>query len=324
MLKKLLASIALCLLFVLLVAPTARAAQPNAQPNDRAIVVSPFLQETKILPTDVTKDVSVKLTNNTKLKQSFKISVLDFGSLKETGGVVFAGDGANTLTKKYGLANWIKLATDELTLAPGQSTKLQATIENEPSLGPGGHYAAVIMTVDSPSVKGQDKVSVKQKISSLIFASKTGGEVYDLRLDSVKHDGNWRQLPKITTLQFRNTGNTHVVPRGVVKLIAPSGSVASQGIINEASAYVLPETSRQLPVQMLSIGSYGWQPGTYHLQVDYRYDGYTRFASKSATLRYFNIPGLVAIAFGIILFAYVEYKLLWQNRRKKNKTPNPK
>jgi hypothetical protein len=166
------------------------------------------------------------------------------------------------------------------------------------------------MTVDNSAGKGNQTVSVKQRISALIFATKVGGEIYDLRLTKIQHDSTWRQLPKNITLDFKNTGNVHVVPRGTVRLISPSGHVVSHGVINEASAYVLPETSRQLIVQTESVSNHGWEPGTYKLQVDYRYDGYDQFASKTLNLRYYNFIGIAFICVVGFVLTLAGFKLL--------------
>jgi hypothetical protein len=290
--------------------PTTRTgASAKMDSPDQSIIISPFLSETKILAADPSKDVSVNLVNNTGRTQSFVITALDFGSLSESGGVVFAGNTNDKLIHKYGLATWLRLPKDHITLSSGQSTSVQATIVNEPTLGPGGHYAALIMTVVNAASAGTETVSVKQKISALIFATKVGGEVYDLRLTKIQQDGSWRQLPKIITLDFKNTGNVHVVPRGIVRLISPSGNVVSRGIINEASAYVLPETSRQLVIQTESVSNHGWEPGTYKLQVDYRYDGYDKFASKTIDLRYYNFIGIAFLCLVVFVLVVAGLKL---------------
>jgi hypothetical protein len=104
----------------------------------------------------------------------------------------------------------------------------------------------------------------------------------------------------------------HLVPRGTLRLLDPSGHVVSTGVINEASAYVLPETSRQVAVQPQGKGTTGWLPGKYTVVVDYRYDGRTAFAHKTYTFTYFNPIGIVAALVGLLLFAYLG---IWQLRR---------
>lgn len=308
---------------LLFLAPPVEAAQstaPAIAAPDQSVVVSPFLNEVQIAATDTSKDVSINLTNNTAAAQTYTIAVVDFGSLNESGGIAFAGNTDDKLVRKYGLANWLRLPRDRVSLKAGESTKIQATVVNETSLGPGGHYAALVVSIDNADAVGQQTVSVQQKISALLFATKVGGEVYDLKLTNIQKDGDWRQLPKIITLDFKNTGNVHVVPRGVVQLIAPGGKTISKGVINEASAYVLPETTRQFVVQTEPVSNQGWRPGTYTLRVDYRYDGYDTFASKLIAFRYNNLSGFGFIIVLLILTIYTGYRL--RQRRARTAAPS--
>ncbi len=184
--------------------------------------------------------------------------------------------------------------------------QLDATIANEASLGPGGHYAAILMSLDNHSGQANGgSVTIQQKVSALIFATKVGGEVYDMKLTGLQHDGDWRALPGVITLTFQNNGNVHIVPRGTVKLLTSSGQIVSQGVINQASSYVLPETSRQLAIQMSSVGHHGWRPGNYTLQVDYRYDGHEAFAHKSIIIRYDNLRGIGLLVAGLLTMSVV-------------------
>jgi hypothetical protein len=285
----------------------------NAATQSKTITISPFLTEVQVGPGETSKDITISLTNTTDKSQIFAISAVDFGNLNETGGLAFAGTNTKAFTQKYGLAQWLRLPVDHLTLPAGQTTKLQATIANDETLGPGGHYAAIIMSVDSRTGGNSDSVNVQQKISALVFATKLGGEVYDMRLSKIEDDGNWLRLPELFTITFKNTGNVHLVPRGTLKLIAPNGKTVSQGVVNEGSAYVLPETTRQIVVQTAGISRNGWLPGKYTVEVDYRYDGRVQFATKSYRFTYLNIAGIVGFALVAGVIVFFAFKLrIWR------------
>lgn len=301
---------------ILLVALIMAAAPPRAwAANPRPLVtVAPFLQQVQIAPTDGLKNFNVAFTNDSKTALSFHLSAVDFGSLDETGGLAFAGSNESALTKKYGLVSWLRLAVNDLDLAPGQTAQVTATIINDVSLQPGGHYAAIIASVKSQDAVTRNQISIKQELSSLILATKTGGDKYDLHLDSLHYGSSWWRLPQAVTLRFYNPGNVHVVPRGLVKLVAPDGRVVSQGVINDASSFVLPETYRQIPVALQSVGHSGWRPGLYHIEVDYRYDGIGHYASKSFAVRFLNLSSLVIIVIVITSTALLAIKVRRQKR----------
>ncbi|HZL08244.1 MAG TPA: hypothetical protein VFC50_03560 [Candidatus Dormibacteraeota bacterium] len=316
MIKKILLGTLLIVLIML------TGALPTHAAGSRPLVtIAPFLQQVQVSPADSVKNFNVYLTNSSTATLSFHLSVADFGSLDETGGLVFAGNNASSLTKKYGLSSWLRLGVNDLSLAPGKTATVTATIINDVSLQPGGHYAAIIASVKNQNPAAKNQIDIKQELSALILATKTGGDKYDLHLNNLQYDSSWWSLPGEVSLRFYNPGNVHVVPRGLVKLIAPNGQVVSQGVINDASTFVLPQTYRQIQVDLKSVGHSGWRPGLYHLRVDYRYDGLDRYASKTFTARFLNLSSLLLIVAVIAVIIWLTVKI---RHLKKPKPPTDK
>ncbi len=290
MIKRLLSLLALLVLFIMpLLGVRAHAA---TKPD---VTISPFLREVRFSADDAIKDFEVSLTNNSHITQNFKLSVLDFGSLNDSGGVVFAGTNASKLLKKYGLANWLQLSQSSITIEPGKTENVIATIINDVSLQPGGHYAAIVAALENPDQLNVNEISINQKLSSLILATKVGGEKYDLALQKIIVRSSLFRLPKTITLQFKNPGNVHVVPRGTVKILSPNKTVLSGGVINEDSGFILPETMRQILVELHGRGISNFWPTSYQIEVDYRYEGLDQFATKFQTLYFVNIAGIILI-----------------------------
>lgn len=287
--------------------------------SNGSITISPFLKEIRFTANEPTKEFSVSLTNNTKITQEFSLNALDFGSLNETGGIVFAGSNSNSLINKYGLANWLTLGTQSITIEPGKTATIPVAIINDVSMKPGGHYAAIVASVRTPETSSSNVIGVNQKLSSLIFATKMGGEKYDLTLKDIDVSGGIFKLPSQVKLRFYNPGNVHIVPRGIVKIISPNGTVVSQGVINEESSYVLPETTRQLTVEMNDIGSVGLWPALYRVQVDYRYEGFETFARKEKTVYFMNLVSLVLILLVIGGGLYYALKVHHKTAKKSSK-----
>ncbi len=278
------------------------------------ITLSPFLQQITIGSGDVTKSFTLTITNHTAGLQELNLSARDFGSLNDTGGVLL--EGSSSYTQKYGLTSWMSLATDTVVLQPQESRTVLVSINNRSSLQPGGHYGAVVASVNSLEDQTGNKVVVNQQILSLILVNKVGGEHYDLKLAGMTQNGNWLHLPNTVRLRFQNPGNVHVVPRGVVRLKSPGGTVIAQGIINSESAFILPESYRELYVPLTRTGTALPLPGLYHVAVEYRYDGINRTTTKSFALRFVDL-GLYLLALVVILAA------AWQIRRRFKATNKP-
>jgi hypothetical protein len=303
--KRLTSTLLLGVLLVFTMTASGRAAEQKS-----TITISPFLHEVRFSADEATKDFSIEITNSTNQPHDLSLSVLDFGSLNESGGVVFAGSDASTLVKKYGLATWLQLAQKTLTLKPNQTTDIQGTIINDTTMTPGGHYAAIIASIDSPTGKSGNEININQRLSALILATKVGGEKYDLKLDKISSDGSWLRLPREVSLKFSNPGNVHVVPRGKVIIKTSSGKVIAQGIINLESEYVFPETTRSLMVKLNTTNSSVFWPDTYHIQVDYRYDGIDQFARKDQTLFFFNLSSIVLVIVSLSLIFLIIKRFL--------------
>ncbi|MBC7546803.1 hypothetical protein H7171_03600 [Candidatus Saccharibacteria bacterium] len=250
----------------------------------QGITLSPFLQPVEINPGDTSKTFTLTITNNMLSAQQLHLSPQDFGSLNDSGGILFAGNAE--YSQKYGLTSWLTLATNSVLLEPGESKAVDVTIDNRSSLQPGGHYGAVIASIDSESIKGSNNVQISQQLTSLILVTKHGGEHFDLSLKDIAPNGNWLHLPNTVRLRFQNPGNVHVIPRGVVSLKNSAGQVVARGVINDDSNYVLPETYRQIYVKLTPVKTGIQLPGPYTVSVDYRYDGLAVTRNKTIGLRF--------------------------------------
>jgi hypothetical protein len=124
------------------------------------------------------------------------------------------------------------------------------------------------------------------------------------------------RLPSSVSLKFQNTGNTHVVPRGLVTITNPSGQLVSKGIVNQDSNIQLPQTSRIFDVTMQSI-SHSSSAGHYKLTVNYRFDGYANFRTYQTNFLLVPVTDLAAL---IILVVALVIGGRYFRRRLKAKT----
>jgi hypothetical protein len=295
-----------CIIACLLVlaVPSAQAlAAPAARNTSGGISLSPFLQQISVQSSDVNKTFTLTLTNHTDALQELDLKTQDFGSLNDTGGILLAGS-KSSYSQKYGLASWLSLETDTVVLQPKESHSLTVTVNNRQDLQPGGHYGAVAATVNSLNDQSGNRVVINQQLLSLVLVDKVGGEHYDLKLASMTPNGNWFHFPTVVKLRFQNPGNVHVIPRGLVKLKSPSGRVVAQGIINSESAFILPETFRELYVPLSKVGSAYPLPGLYSIEVDYRYDQINRYAVKQYKLQFIDL-GLYMVFAVLMLLVYM-------------------
>lgn len=279
----------------------------------KGITVSPAFSQTVINATETEHPISFKVTNNESVEQTLQISTADFNTLDESGGLLFVGTNPTAIQKKYGLANWIRLPETSVTISPKQTVDVNATILNEQSLSPGGHYGALMLTLPTDnSGSTKNSVSVRPIASSLLFVTKTGGETYKLRLTDVESSHNMFKLPDSVTLRFYNSGNTHLIPRGTVEIKDPKGKVVRRGIINVNSGIILPETYRRYSVPLTKVSA-PKAPGTYRLTVNFRFDGYEQFRTYQ-TSQFLLTPIVVFLSI-LVLFILAAGTLLALKKR---------
>jgi hypothetical protein len=272
------------------------------------VSLRPFLEQLQLGPTEATRQFQLTVNNDSSFSQIFHLSAVNFGSLNESGGLAFEGANSTKLSGQYGLAKWLSLDQNDIELGAGKQTTVKVTINNGSDLSPGAHYAAVIVTA-SKTTSAPSQLTITPKISSLVFITKIGGEKYDIHLESVDHNGSLFKTPSIASVRLRSTGNTYIVPRGIVSLKQDAG-VISRGVINGESSIVLPGTVRNFDVPLSSVRKIknGFFFTKYKIQVDYRYDGNSNFATHSYDETLVN-KSHVAIALLLIIPAIGLYKL---------------
>jgi hypothetical protein len=280
------------------------------------LTISPAFQQVNINLGTSSQPLSFSITNNKSTAQNLKLSTTDFNTLGESGGLFFVGANPTDLQKKYGLTKWLELPFTELTIQPGQTTTINAQVLNLASLNPGGHYGAINVSVDNDFRSTANNITIHPVASTLIFVTKLGGDTHKLSLANVKLHHSLFSLPASADLRFQNVGNTHLVPRGIIKILSPSGQVISQGTINENSDLILPQTFRIYTVPLRSIISAN-APGKYKIEVDFRFDGVDQYRAYQTSFWYLPVVRVLVVCLVIIIIGLVIYKLL---RRRKSKS----
>jgi len=282
--------------------------------------VAPFFQEVELVDGQTAAKFSLEVSNSQDFPVVFRLSVVDFGALNESGGVAFIGSG-DGLNNKYGLASWMSLDRDAIVVSPGEKQAIQGRIENKDSLSPGGHYAAVVMKMENDNEQATvedavSKISVAPTVAALIFTRKVGGEILGLDLKENNLENNFFGLPEMARLRFQNTGNVYATPRGTVKMFDPLKREVAKGVINNESAFILPETFRVFPVSLKEM-SRAFLPGKYVVLTEYRYDGKEDFFTQKQTV--FIFPAVAMVFTGIIVIVIILYLKFSFKKSKKNK-----
>jgi len=276
------------------------AIKPVAAMEKSGISIVPSFAEITINE-DKPNSIDLIISNRTGFEEVFELSVVDFGSLNETGGVAFLTTKTDTSTRKYSLASWISLEKSEVIVGSGQSQKVKVTILNKESLSPGGHYGAVLATVQSNDVRQSDSVGINQTMASLLYVLKTGGETYKLTVKEVTKKTDFWGMPNKIGVRLINEGNVHVVPRGAYE-INFAGKQVAKGILNGESGKILPESVRTFEFGIKKINRWNW-PGKYETKLSLRYDDNNDFTVQKGNFFYWGYEGwTLGLMFLVFMF----------------------
>lgn len=263
-----------------------------------SIELSPAMTEVVFEPNQKEAKAEIVIKNKTDKEQNLSFSVLDLDSANQGLGPELYGKSLSDLSRDYGSSGWVTVSPKEATISAGNSLKIDLVLTNKSELGPGSHYAAVIAKTNNilgeESGSSPAELNFTPSLSSLIFLNKKGGEVYGLELSDTKYKSSLWSLPDKISLNFKNTGNVYIVPRGYVSIYDPKGRLVSKGVINEESLFLLPQGERKYDVDIKAVKSAFW-PGPYSLEVNYRYDGKEQFNKQTSGLLHVGFYGLSAI-----------------------------
>ena len=316
-----LCALLLALLFGVTLSPLLSTAQVAADtlsaPQKDQITISPPLQKLTLGPGLLEAKTYIQVTNTTGHTYTATAKLVDFKSLNETGGLTLGQVGVPLWD--YGLANWMRVNNTTFSLVPGQTTKLEITIQNRDDLTPGGHYGAVVITGISPdkAATASNQIDFSQNLVSLLFVKKLGGEKYGLTLSSLSIDRG-HELPQSVSTTFRSTGNVYVIPRGYIEVKDPHGKLVQKGIINQDSAIIMQGVSQKLITLMQPVADSSAN-GRFQAIAHYRYEGQTDYSTQTL---YFNKGGWLPNTSTIIITTGVILSLLMyliQRKRHRSK-----
>lgn len=284
---KLIVAILVCYIFSLLYIKPIINAQASTQ---QGINITPSTQNITLESHQPVYRATLILTNRAASRVDLEMSAQDFGGVDEGGGLLFLGTNPNEKWDAHRLVDWIDIKPKKFKLDPQEQIEVIVEIRNDNSLGPGGHYAAIIATVASKEEKSF--IAINQSLSSLMFINKIGGESYGIEAKNIEPQAAWwGQVEEVST-RLANTGNAHVVPRGTISVHDPFQRPVASGFINRESTILLPGTGDTFKASLEQVNPPLW-PGNYTLVLAYRYDG--QDAVYTAEQKVFSL-GIVATA----------------------------
>jgi hypothetical protein len=199
---------------------------------------------------------------------------------------------------------WFKIVDGEFILQAGESHKVFFDITPPPKAEPGGHYATVYFEPLVPAEElAPNTAHLTAQVGSLIFLTVKGDAVTQLGLGEPLTTVRWRQFgPVPFQFQFKNTGSTHVLPGGSVKLYDWRGNQVDE--ITWPPGVVLPKTSRTIKLEWSRRALFG----RYTAKLEAVYGA--NHPPVTSTVTFWVVPALAMalIIIFVIGFSYIMFR----------------
>lgn len=286
--------------------------KPNLLPAAIGITVSPA-----ITSLDLSRDpasFTLRYTNSTASSVRLTFNAKDFTSLEEGWRIKFL-DETDARDYHYSLSSWLSFSPSTILLKPGETSEVQVNVRGQ-SLSGGGHYASVITDIAAAPPTGK-AVTIKSELVSLVFVrANTGFEHDEARIAGfTAGSNNIYSLPQTYILRFDNSGNTELVPHGLVIVRNFLNQEVARGILNEDSLITLPETIRRLDIPV-SKSSHWPFPGPYQASLTLTYGQNQTLSSDYQFFSFGSHLNLVIIVLiPLIIFICFRWTLKKMERR---------
>lgn len=265
----------------------------QASVQSEGFTLDPIFQELTLTDEqEITATISI--TNDTQEPQEVAVHATDITQEQLTGKLRFT-DGFQG-TYPYSLAPFIRFDKDRFVIPPQETELLEVTFENRETLKPGGHYAAVVV---KPQVGiTTQKTTILPGLTSVFFVRKLGGVLIKHQLESLEGVSTFMiQLPETIAATLINSGNSHLIPRGTVRVTGWNSRLLLQKVFNPNSSVLFPETTRMI-VEQLQFQHQPWLLEPLTLTLEYRDTTESTTISKSISGLYIHPILIISILGG--------------------------
>ena len=206
-----------------------------------ALTISPPIKEFTIERGTEISDV-IKLINEEDSEKTFYTSVEGFKTKNEGGEPMFFAT-----TDKAQLATWITVDSKSVTLKPKEEKEIKYTIKVPENASTGGQYAAIFWSSQPPETSSEVGIGVVAKIGALILVTIPGEIKEEMQvIDFSTPFKFFSRLPVKFTIDFENSGNIHLKPKGIIKITPKFLGIGKGELkINDIEGNILPQSVRK-------------------------------------------------------------------------------
>ena len=219
------------------ITPNAGVTNPGGAFN---VVVSPPSIGLRTKPGQVVS-TDIKIQNQGLATEHVKITVMKFGAHGQDGTPDLLD-----LKSTDDFANWASFSSTHFDAEPNVYKTIKMTI-NPPASAAFGYYYAVVFSRDGAEKQIQKKqANLLGAVASLVLLDvQAPGAIRQAKITEFSTARKTQEfLPVDFTVRMKNSGNTHVAPRGNI-IIRRNGQQVALIEVNLTKGYILPGSGRK-------------------------------------------------------------------------------
>ena len=223
----------------------------EAEESERVrLAISPLLTRINVAPGESwSGEVEIFNSNNRDL--NFVVFVRDFRGGDEGRVKLIEREEIEKSVdegKEFLLSQWIDITRDIITIPANESKILPVIIDIPENAGPGGRYATIMAAIKSPEdLFSGTSLIVSPSVGSLILLNVRGDVVEEAFLREFSTRRTLYNDSEVGfSVRLQNTGNTHIQPRGDIRIYNQWNRVVGSMLINHNTEFgnVLPQSER--------------------------------------------------------------------------------
>lgn len=190
-----------------------------------------------------TVDTKVKIFNEEQETKVLYTETASFTAAGETGNPQY-----DFSIPTEGLSSWFEVEKGPITIEPGERLEIPVKILVPQDAEPGGHYAILAFSPNSPDTGGQSGVAITAALGALFLVNVEGDVVEQgtVREFSLDHESAFfSRLPAQFFVRYANTGNVHLRPTGTITITNLFGNTSGTLEVNPTKGATLPDSIRK-------------------------------------------------------------------------------
>lgn len=287
-----------------MIAPIAASAASSQPGSGQALEIAPPLIYLTVNPGQV-------ITTQIQVRNIASVPVVVSGQADD-----FVAGGENGIPKllmgsnyndPYSMKSWVHTAPS-VYLQPGKTRNIPVTIDVPRDASPGGHYAVYRFSSAAPTINGKNGVSLSASLGSLILLTVSGKLVENMSVNKFYTSGTsghptsfFQSEPVVINEVFKNSGNVHLQPAGMVTIKDMFGKALAVINVNPEPGNILPDSLRKFTQTLDStvIGKHRLF-GRYTVDLSVTYGTKKETLTDALTFWVIPVKLIVGIVIGLI------------------------